>query len=353
MNKQKILTIFLSVTSILAAFFLWFSVERAITVSYSSTWIFPIVCLSIFVVSACLEMMIFKDILLLELILGISFLTSLIFATHLYQLGAIFFGAYFLFLASRKIRRDMELNVEISIWKSLQAGKSYLLLALVVVISMQYFLTVGQMDGKVGVPKLDLTPMVKKIVLPFLSTLNPAMKNASNETLTVDEFIVLTQSENFQNNQDALSDEILDSQLPQGISIEERGILRNQIRENISKSQSQVDQKTKDMIIQSFHEQLSEISGRPIDGSEKISDVYAALVAEKIDKFLQYPINVGGEKTTAYPIILTLVLILTIYPAGSMLSIIWFLIIKILFWILVKLRVVNVEKIAVQKEILA
>lgn len=333
----------------ISAFFLWFSIARAITLSDSSTWLVPMIWISIFIVSICLGIILSQDMLLFELVLMAACLLSLIFAPHLFQMGAIILGVYFLFLASRRIRRDMELNVQISIWKSLQAGKSYLLLGLVVIISMQYFLMVDKKGGEVGVPKFDLTPMVKQIILPMAATFNPAMENVNDQTLTVDEFFVLSQQDN---SSDEITDSMLETQIPEGATLEQRDMFKNQIREKIIQSQGQISERTEKLMLDSFHSQLSEVAGYQIIGNEKISDVYAGLIAQKLDKFLQYPVNVAGQTTSAYPIILTIVLILTIYPLGSMLSIVWFLLVKLLFHFLVRYKIVNIEKVTVQKEML-
>lgn len=352
MDKRKILTIILSVASLLSAFFLWLSIQRAITISDASTWAVPIALFALFVILICLDIVFFRNVLFLELTLTASFFLSLIFSPHLYQLGAVILGMFFLFLAMRDIRGELELSIKINIWKALQTGKAFLLVAFVVVISMQYFLIASQFEGKIGVPQFNLAPIVKKVALPIMATFNPALKNANSETLTVDEFFLLSQQESLKSGEQLLNDEALDSQLPQEASSLEKELMKKQIRESFSKSQEGLSQKTNGLMLEAFHRQLSDIVGHEIAGSEKISDIYAAMVTEKLNKFLSYPVNVGSEKTSAYPMILTLILVLTIYPIGSLLCFLLFMFVELVFSILIGTKIVSIKKIAVQKEML-
>ena len=211
MNKRKILTIILGVLTMGVAFFAWLSVRSAIIVPDSSTWVIPMLLFSIYFVLICLNIFLFQETLPLELILIGSLVLSLLFAFALLQVGAILLGAYFAFLASRKIREDMELNIKISPWKSLQAGKSYLLLSVIIVICMQYFLTINGFDGEKKVPHIDASFITKKIVIPFISSVNPQFEALKDETLTVDQFILQTQNSDQGSVFSAVEEEMLDA----------------------------------------------------------------------------------------------------------------------------------------------
>ena len=351
MNKRKILTNSLAALTLIFAFFAWLSVRSAIIVSDSSTWAVPMFLFSIYLVLICLDVMLFQDMLLLELILIGSLLLSLLFALAWLQFVAILLGAYFIFLASRKIREDMELNIKISPWKSLQAGKSYLLIALSLLITMQYFLTIRSFDGEKKVPHFDASFITKKIAIPFISSVNPQFKVLKDETLTVDQFILQTQNSNQGSDFSAADEEMLDAQLPANLTPTQKEVIKNQARENFSNTQSQVAQKNQELVLEIGRKQLSDVVGTPVVGDEKISDVFTGLINNKINDYFNPKID-GTGKNSVFPVILAIVLLLTIYPVGLILSIFWFLIAKLIIFALFKLKILAVRTVTVSKEVL-
>jgi hypothetical protein len=264
---------------------------------------------------------------------------------------AIFLGIYLLFLASRKIREDMELNIKISPWKSMQAGKSYLIFAITLMICMQYFLTELSFDGEKKIPHFDVSFITKKIAIPFISAVNPQFKVLKDETLTVDQFILQTQAANLDGGFSVMSDEVLDAQLPANLTPAQKEMIKRQARENFSSTQSKVTQKNQELIFEIGRKQLSELVGVPVAGDEKISEVFTGLINNKINDYFNSKVS-GDEKNPVFPMILAIVLFLTIYPVGLILSIVCFLIAKLIFFILLKLKVVGVRTITVEKEIL-
>lgn len=351
MNKRKILTIVLSVLTPSVAFFAWLSVQSAIVVPDSSTWIIPMLLFTVYLILICLDILLFKDMLPLELILFGSLLLSLLFAFAWLQLVAVLLGAYFVFLASRKIRGDMELNIKISPWKSLRAGKSFLLLSLVIVICMQYFLTINSFDGERKVPHLDASFITKKIVIPFISSVNPQFEALRDETLTVDQFIMQSQNSNQSDTFSAAEEEMLDAQLPPNLTLAQKEMIKSQARENFSNTQSQIAQKNQELVLEIGRKQLSDMVGIPVAGNEKISDVFIGLINNKINDYFNP--NVGGvEKNSVFPIILAIVLFLTIYPVGVILCLLCFAIARLIFFALFKFGVLNIGLVTVSKEVL-
>ena len=351
MNKRKILTIILGVAVVLAGFFAWLLVQRAIVVENSSVWVVPMIMFSIYAIAISLSAMLFKEALALELVLASSLLPSVFFASSAWQFAALAIGAYFLFLASHKIRLDMDLNVRISPWKSLQSGKSYLLVGLILMICAQYFLTIRTMNGQVKIPQLDLKPVAKKIVMPMLASFSPSFRAINDENLTVDQFILQSSEKNQLEQNLNIDENFINEQLPENFSVDEKEMLKKQARENFAKSQNEISQKSKTLTLQAGHAQFENLIGHKVTGNEKIADIFAGMVDKKLNDFFRSPIT-QQDGVPVLPIIFTVILFLTIYPISSILSILWFLVAKIAFFVFLKTGMLDIKKIPVQKEIL-
>ncbi len=351
MNRKQ-LELVLGFLTMSFSFFSWWSVEQAIIMPNSSTWGVPIMFFSLYIVLLCLDMLLFQNILSLELLLLGTFVTSIFFAFSFLQVGAVLVGGYFIFLSSRKIREDMELNLRISPWKSLQAGKSYFLIAFALLITMQYFLTIDNFKGEIKAPYFDASFITKKVAIPFLSTVDSQFKVLRDETLTVDQFILQSQENYVQNNDFSLeAEQMIEAQLPDDLTQIQKDELKKQAMESFYGAKSQLSQKNQELILSSGRKQLSDMVGVPITGDEKIADIFTGLMSNKINNYFNTKIE-GGEKNSTFSLILALVLFLIIFPLGSIFSVGWFLIAKLVFSLLLRFNVVRIRRVTVLKEIL-
>jgi hypothetical protein len=333
------------------ALFAWRSAQIAVTVADSSTWLVPMALFSIYLILISLSVVLFRNMLSLELMLLTSLSLSLVFAASVLQLIAVLLGSYLLFLFSRAVRRDMELNIKISPWKSLQSGKTYLLVAFCLLISMQYFITIRSFDGEKKVPHFDASIITRKIAIPFLSSVNPQFKALKDETLTVDQFILQTQDASQNNIFSSLDDETLDAQLPANLTPAQKELIKAQARENFSNTQSQVSQKNQELVLGIGRKQLSDTIGMPVDGSERISDVFTGLINNKINDYFN-PKVAGGEKNSVFSMILAIVLFLIIYPVGLILLMLVFLLAQFVILALFKFNVLTIRTETVSKEVI-
>lgn len=350
MNRKK-LEIVLGLLLLTTALFAWRSAQIAVTVADSSTWLVPMILFSSYFLMICLGMLFFRSMLLLELVLLGSLVLSLPFAISWLQVGAVFLGAYLLFLSMRKIRENMELNIKISPWKSLQVGKTWLLIALCFLISMQYFVTISSFDGEKRVPSFDASFIAKKFAIPFLSSVSPQFKSLKDETLTVDQFILQTQEANLKNGFSPAEEELLESQLPVNLTPAQKEKIKNQARENFSSAQSQVSQKNQELILAAGRKQLSDMIQAPVVGDEKISEVFTGLINDKINSYFNPKVG-ASEKNPVLSVIFSLVLFLTIYPISLILAVPVFLMVSLIAALLFKFKILTVKMVTVSKEVL-
>ena len=119
--------------------------------------------------------------------------------------------------------------------------------------------------------------------------------------------------------------------------------------ESYSSARDQVSQKNEELILSIGRKQFSEVVGTSVKGDEKISEIFAGLINNKIDNFNP---SGGEENSSIFLIVFAVALFLIVYPLGSILSIIWFLVVRIIIMVLIRFKVFNVKIISVDREIL-
>lgn len=338
----------------LTAIISFYSISRAIKVAEASTWLVPMIWISIFAISLFLTAILVKNILAAEIVIAASLMTSLIFALDLIHLAIVVACIFMILSGVFAIRRDLDLNVKISLWKSLYMGKFGIIFAVAILISSQYFFTIKNIEGAVNVPKFDVSEVAGPLIAPILGIVNPEFAQASSQNLTIDEFIIQTQKENQQNlfqGEDLNSLNLIEQNIPQNISEPQRSAIKQRALEEMKQTSDKVLEQNQQLVLQEGRRQFSKIAGKKIEGSEKVSEVFVGMINSKINNYFQ---PVGGEQKRSefYPLILSLILFLTIWPLGSLLSALWFSIVILLFKIFVKLKLVEIGKVMVEREMI-
>jgi hypothetical protein len=348
MNRKK-LEVFFGILTIPAAFFSWFFVRSAIIVPGSSVWAVPMILFLIYFILICLNIMLFEQMLWLMVLLIFSFLLSIFFVFSWMQLIAIAIASYFMLLAARSMRDDMEINTKIRPWKSMQAGKTYMLFAVTLLITMQYYLTIRDYTGVKKVPKFDTSFITNSIAIPIISSINPQFKSLKDETLTVDQFILQTQDSIAKNNFSSIEDDILDAQIPVSTSSAQKELMKSQAKKNFQQAQDQILQKNQELNLKIGRNQFSEMLGREINGDEKIADVFSGIIDSKINEYFN-PSLEKNRDSSVFSLILSVALLLTVYPVGLVLCIFVFLFVTLMIYLLIQLGWLKIKTVTVIKE---
>ncbi|KKQ44754.1 MAG: hypothetical protein US63_C0023G0001 [Candidatus Moranbacteria bacterium GW2011_GWC2_37_8] len=350
--KKNIFTNVLMGVTFLSALTAFYSVSRAIRIPEASTWIVPMVWVSFFMI-AIFSVSIFVRLLLAEMIVAMAMLLSLIFAPTLIHFGIVLVCIFFVLGGMRAIRSDLDLNVKINLWKSQYIGKFRIIFAVALLLSSQYFFIIKKIDGPVNVPRLDFSSISGRLVGPILGIINPGFAEASRKDLTVDEFIIQSQNDSQESfpDGDLVSEELIDANMPSNIPALQKEILKRQALSEMTNARSKLLEQNKELVLQEGRRQFSKISGKKINGDEKISVVFSGMINDKINTYFQPSIN-GDEKSSLFPMILAAVLFLTIWPLGSMISILWFGIVILIFKASVYFGLIEIKKVAVEREMI-
>ena len=350
--KKNILKYSLFGFILIFGFFSWFSVYRAMKIPEASIWLMPIIWFSLYVIAMCLAIVLVRQEIAVELAITFSFLLSLIFTFSIWYFAIFIFCVFLMLSAVRNIRKDLDLNIKISLWKSLLVGKFKIIIVLALLISSQYFFFVSKTDGQKTVPKFNISVMSSKMIEPILGIINPDFKKIKQDGITVDKFILENQNNsdiNFLSN----NEETIDQQIPADLPSKQREALKQQALQQINDSKAQLLQKNNELIQQQGRKQLSEMVGRDLKGDEKIADVFAGFIDKKINDYFQPQVDNNNKSSSLLSYIVAAVLFLTIWPIGSVLGVLWFAIVIIIFKILLYFGLVEITTVTVEREMIA
>ena len=321
--KTPILKYSLAALSIIFAWLAWRSVGQAISVENASVWGMPILWFSLFFVTFSLSIVLTKNRYYIELLSGASLFLSLLFSLSPAHCLSLIIAFLVFSLAIGKIRKDLKLNVKVDMWKTLRSGSTYIILALGIAVASQYYATVKDSNVENIIPKFKMEGLTNALTNQILSAANPNFKNLDQAGLTVDQLILNT-------GKDQITDKLLGASLDSG--------------------SAELVQNSQDMILQQGRKQFSQIVGRELTGQEKFSDLVTEIVNNKVKQFIAP--NFSGENFPLLPLILSFVLFLTVVPLGSFLSPIWIMLANLIFKILVKSKLIVINKIPAEVEVI-
>lgn len=343
----------LSVITLAVSFVSWWVLERAITVSDSSTWAVPILFFSLLFIVICLDIILIKEIIYLEIIFSLSFALSLIFAPKLIHITVLLFSMLILLSGIRRIRKDLNLNVKISLWKSIYTGKARIIFAFALAITSQYYFVASNMDGTIKVPQFKLDGYTSQFTGKILSSINPAFKSLQNQDITVDEFILQTQKDQIEDieleNIDLQTEQMIDQQYGNKITPAQKEQLKTQARQQVESMKNGMQQNSQEMILKEGRKQLAQITKTNITGSEKMADIFSGMINEKINDYFSPKV---GQQNNLFEFVFSIVLILTVISIGSFLSFFYILIAWVIFKLMVRFGYISVSKKMVEMEVI-
>lgn len=351
-NILKYSLIFLSVAF---SFLSWQRVASEINSPETSNWLWPIILFSLFFVSFYLTIVFIKQKYILNLLALACLSLSFIFIPNLWHLIGVMFGFLLISIGIFHIRRDLQLNIKVNLGKTLTTGKQFLILGFAIVLSSQYFLIENKKDFEEVVPRFSENKYSNLLTSKILSTINPEFKKISTSEITLDEFIIESQKSQLgSDNISMLSDQEIEnsiSDISENIPQNRKEELKNEVKNNLSEVNNQLLEGSGKRIVEEIRKKFSALVGSELTGQEKFSEVLNNIINRKIADYLKPQIN-NENSISLLPPILTIILFLTIVPLGSLLNILWMPICRLIFWILVKSKIITINKVSTMVEIL-
>lgn len=284
---------------------------------------------------------------------ALIFLPGLFFMRSWEYIVAGIIATVFIFWSSASIARETEERVRFRFFKSARVGQFLFVFGLSLSISGGYHVFLKNASWEELVPRFRIGEEMTTVIFKMAGAINPGFAKLSEGTATVDEFLLSFG----QNKPEAES-------LPRGNSekqITEQDILNvfpqlsqysrgKNIVPLSDLDQQQIAQK---LFLESGREQVATLVGRPVAGSEKMSDILSLAVQNRLITFLR-----GGKETQhipsqAVPFFLSLLLFLTLLSLASIFIPLCILVAELLFMLSLRVGWLTIDKFSVEQEKLA
>jgi len=353
--RKNVLGYGLLCLTVAASFIVWFSIERAINVADSSTWAVPIMWASLWFVLMCLAIILVKEEKILYVVLLLSLLLSFWFSFDSSRIIVGVLAGGLFSMGVYRIKRDLNLNIKVNLGKFIATGKVLIIVSVALLISSQYYSEIKMSPAEKVLPDFNMGQSSKFLTSQILGSINPEFRDLDNTDLTVDQFILEMEKsaagEEWGLGDDKDIENVINAQGGQSLTPKQKEALKKEALAQLDKSQKEVSQKSQQLILERGREEFSEIAGKKLTGSEKVSEVFSEAINKKISDYFQ-PAK-GKNSTPILPMVLAIILFLTIVPIGNFISFFLVLIISFLFWILRKLGAVSIEKAMMEVERIA
>lgn len=279
--KKIISESIVSIAVVVASFFAWQSVERALTVSGASDWFAPM--LWFFALCAALSLfcvMVRKNLIAL-LVLALSLLPSIFFVPHPIHVAAVVLAFLLLFLAYGRVQNDVRLSIVIRVLQSVRIGMRMATIALVLVLTSHYFWTVRTLPAETVLPTIKSAALTSVAVEGALRVMDPSLRDVDAEQMTVDGFLATIQKSSAM---DDISMKMPSYQVSRddvrNISPEEAAML-SQLEQDLHMAREGDVTTLQPLLIAQARENLAVALGRDLSGTEKIADVFAEYLKAK------------------------------------------------------------------------
>lgn len=340
---------------LVSAFFSWQSVSRAIFSESASDFWVPFLCFSFFVITLSLSIVLVRAGIASVSIFFLSLALSFFFVQSPMHFVAVAVAWALIFVAQKNIRTDIEMSIKIHLMKSLHRGMFLIVVALVLMISSQYYFSIKTLDENLIIPKINKSEMTDVVVNFILSYIDPQFKQVKNEDLTVDEFfdqlyetVIKKETDGLKNKteteagdlQISQTEKILEEELGRKLTEDEKKQL-SAFKSATSATVPVISPQIKQNVIDEWKKEFSKVAGFNMKGDEYIADIFVVIVNSKINE-IATP-QPGAVKSSILPIVLTILLFLTLVPTGSFVSRLWIGVSAGIFWLLRKAELIIVE----------
>ncbi len=295
-SKQKaqlrdfVLAFFVIGTGMLFFFF----VARAISDVMQSTWILSSVLaviftafLSIFAVTSCVKKYIIP-------VTMIAFIPSIIFMLDIIHVCIVFVMAALALRGLYMMRKTVCNMVHINIYAVVRSGVTYISIALVVIVSSQYYCFLRENETEVffGAQHTAVSRIIAHTIVAQNNT-----QTISLDTMTVDDFLLFVVQNIYTQKQQETATASEDA----------RVITRlvSKVGVNIEKMQEDAQQ----IAVKEMRSRLALFANRELTGEEHIIDVFSSVVDVQIRTLMKSNAFIREYKAEIFSLVLFVVLI--------------------------------------------
>ncbi|PID51984.1 MAG: hypothetical protein CR972_04275 [Candidatus Moraniibacteriota bacterium] len=273
-NSKKVRTLdlilALLVTGSGALFFLF--VSRSISGVAYSTWIVPIIAVTIF--TALLSVFAFTSSVkkIAMPIAIIAFLPSIIFMPVLTHMSVTIVMMIIAIHGLYVMRRTLFNTLRIDVGTIVRSGSAYVSIALVVIVSSQYYFSLK--EGEVDIifdatEHVEMSNMFANLILTQ-SNIN----NVSMDTMTVDDFLMFLAK-------NAYTEEQKGNVIP----VESEGMIVRWAN-NAGMDLEKIEDNAQEMVVEQMRTNLSEVLGYELTGKEEMIEVFSEIIENQVNTIM-------------------------------------------------------------------
>ncbi|MFC1622924.1 hypothetical protein ACFL16_00845 [Patescibacteria group bacterium] len=301
------------------AIFSWGSVNKIILNGEAENWSLSIVLIACLVSFLYAFLVAVSNRVIIFMGLACVFLVNLFFVpslNHLIFLVIAYFVAVLVYLISK---REMGIIVPIEIWRIARPSRVLMVLAITLTITSQYHYSTLGADAAGALPEIKLGKTESRIAANLLSVFSSDFEGSNLENATVDEFLLDQMKKSVgQDDESAIA--------------EGAGVLLNE-----------------EVLLSDGRSRFSEMVGREISGDESALDVFGELINIEINKF--FTTKLKPETIVLIPWAIFIFLFFMIFSISSFLMPLIVMFSKLIFFILVKSKLVELKHVQVEKEV--
>lgn len=329
----------------------WFFLHRSIMNPGMNDWIIPGGLFSAVFVFWIVAVILIEKTSHIAAVFFLSLIPSLFFVLGIWHSLVLFVSFLFLLMAATRIERELTTSVKINLWRTVRLGRVMMVFALSLVISSHYYFEIKDNNAHRNIPDFNLGNANERIVAKVVSFVYPGIDFSEGNELTVDEFILQAQQKNLDADADSKKE-------IEGIVVEQFGeniteLQKEKIVKNYQNQSEVFAEKNNELILREGRKQISDLVGRQVRGDEEVAGVFSQMINKKIEDFMNFDAGSSGQGSASYlPIILTFLLFLSILSFGSFFGPLWVMLAQIIFWLMVKMKWVKINKIMVEQEVI-
>jgi len=344
-TKREIFGIFLLVIVGLCSFVAWQSFSLMMTDSETVSIWWPILWFAVLTTMFSLGTIIWKRFPLQVMGEILVFLPGLLFIHSWEYVVVGILSLLCMYWSNVSVAQECEERTHFHFFKNVKAGSFLFVLGLSLLLSSGYYVFLKNVSWEEMVPRFRIGEEMTAVIFKIAGFTNPSFAQLSDGGMTVDEFLLSLE----QNKQDMPVSSQANSQQDLLTAYPQMQQFLNGEALPISfglKSPKAAEE----LFLDGGRAQIASLVGRPVMGSEKMSDVLSSAVQNKLIAFLR------GENTTqhippqAIPFFLALLLFLTLLSLSSLLVPVCILVAQAIFWLARKSGWLSMNTLTVEQE---
>lgn len=241
---------------------------------------------------------------------------SLLLVHTWYHGIAVLLSGAALFSGIRSVQGEIDSRVRFHFFHNAQAGAFWFVFGCSLALSSMYFSSIRAESWEELVPRFSVGEGTASVLIRTVAYLFPQWQNLAHDGMTVDGFLQSLKPDENASVQ-SLPDTV-EGQL--GGPVTSQALVDYLRQGTLTASGVDPAALSEELALRTGREQIALLVGRPVEGDEKIADVFSLAIQHKIIVALSGDQTAQHLSPTIVPVVLAFLLFLTLLPAGSLLA---------------------------------